>query len=110
MLSIGQAVARSELPRQSLIGVDWDAELTEVIYIDHFGNAMTGMRSDRLGTDQQIAVNGQVLRRASTYDEVARGEGFWYANSCGLIEIAVNQGSAAEHLSLSIGTDVSLLG
>jgi S-adenosylmethionine hydrolase len=36
------------------------------------------------------------------------GEAFWYANSCGLVEIAVNQGQAARMLDLEVGTPITV--
>jgi len=36
------------------------------------------------------------------------GRAFWYENANGLVEIAVNQGSAARDLGLTLGTAISL--
>ena len=38
-----------------------------------------------------------------TYSSVKTGECFWYENANGLVEIAVNQGSAKEILGLQLG-------
>ena len=40
---------------------------------------------------------------ARVYSEAAEGAAFWYENSQGLVEIAVNRGSAAKLLGLKIG-------
>jgi S-adenosyl-L-methionine hydrolase (adenosine-forming) len=37
------------------------------------------------------------------FGAVPPGSLFWYANSCGLLEIAQNQGSAAATLGLAVG-------
>lgn len=108
MLSIGQAVKRSLVKREDVVGADWPEELAEVIYIDHFGNAMTGLRADRVDRGARVTINGQALQHAATYGEVPEGDGFWYGNSSGLLEVAVNQGSAAEWLGLGIGTEIGL--
>jgi len=53
-------------------------------------------------------VGGRDLPRAETFDELSPGEAFWYENSCGLAEVAVNRGSAAEMLGLRVGDPVVL--
>ncbi|MCK9530075.1 MAG: SAM-dependent chlorinase/fluorinase [Gammaproteobacteria bacterium] len=84
----------------------WPADLMEVIYVDHFGNAMTGIRAVNAPGDT-VEVNGHRLNRARTFGEVAPGEAFWYENANGLLEIAVNQGRADSVLGLCIGTPVT---
>ena len=44
---------------------------------------------------------------ARTFSDVGPGEAFWYENSLGLVEIAVNQDAAARLLGLSVGTPVT---
>lgn len=87
----------------------WPDELAEVIYVDHFGNAMTGVRAARVAGDT-VEVNGHRLRRARTFGEVRPGEAFWYENANGLLEIAVNQGRADAVLGIGIGTPIRLVG
>ena len=89
-------------------GRDWPDDLAEVIYIDKFGNAMTGLRASMAGTTATLNVGDMALPRATTFSDVARGEAFWYENSSGLVEIAVNQGSAAEGLRIQVGSPVVL--
>ena len=84
------------------------ADLAEIIYIDSYGNAMTGMRVSMLKSGVRLSVDGHSLPRASTFSNVPIGECFWYENSNGLIEIAANQASAAEILDLDIGVKVSI--
>ena len=43
------------------------------------------------------------LPYARVFAEAAEGEAFWYENSQGLVEIALNCGSAARLLDLKIG-------
>jgi S-adenosylmethionine hydrolase len=45
---------------------------------------------------------------AETFSAVAEGEAFWYVNSNGLVEIAVNRGRADRVLGLAVGTPVSI--
>ncbi|NIR30709.1 MAG: SAM-dependent chlorinase/fluorinase [Gammaproteobacteria bacterium] len=83
-------------------------DLLEIIYVDHFGNAMSGVRAGALPQDGQVVIGGRQLGYASTYAEVPPGTPFWYANSIGLIEIAVNQGRADEALGLAPGHPIEL--
>ncbi len=43
------------------------------------------------------------FKHAETFGFVGKGEGFWFANSVGLLELAINRGSAAEKLGLTVG-------
>ncbi len=87
-------------------GKDWPADLCEVIYIDHFGNAMTGQRANAVPRGMTLEVGGWLLLYAHTFGEVPDGEAFWYQNANGLVEIAVNRGRAADQLQLKPGTPV----
>ncbi|MEJ2424284.1 MAG: SAM-dependent chlorinase/fluorinase, partial [Candidatus Thiodiazotropha sp.] len=40
---------------------------------------------------------------ARTFSEVPQGAPFWYRNSLGLVELAVNRDSAASLLGLELG-------
>jgi S-adenosylmethionine hydrolase len=87
----------------------WPSDLDKIVYIDHFGNAMTGIRAVSLDNNQIIAAGDQRLCRARTFADVAIGQGFWYENSIGLVELAVNQGRADDILRINIGDAVTLL-
>ena len=89
--------------------IDTAPDLAEVIYIDHYGNVMTGMRADHIGPERLVRMNGQTLAYASTFSAVKPRDGFWYCNSNGLLEIAVNQGSAAREFKAQIGAPVLIL-
>jgi S-adenosylmethionine hydrolase len=84
------------------------ADLPRILYLDHYGNAWTGLRGGLLGPDDAIEVKGRHLARRTTFHEAAKGEAFWYVNSVGLVEIAVNRGSAAATLGLAVGNSVGL--
>jgi S-adenosylmethionine hydrolase len=88
---------------------DWPDDLPQVVYLDHFGNAMTGLRAALLPPAARLTAGGRVVGRGRTFGDVPRGEAFWYENSCGLAEIAVNAGRADRALGLSIGTRVEVL-
>lgn len=85
----------------------WPADLAEIIYVDHYGNAITGIRDRSEWADLTLNVSGQNVLPAYTFSSVPEGEAFWYRNSMDLVEIAVNRGRAADVLGLKIGTPVS---
>lgn len=107
-------IAQGELPgaplgdSNVLVGMDWPADESRVIYADAYGNVMTGLRGTRVPSDAILCAKGHRIKRARTFAEVARGEAFWYVNSSGLVEVAVNQGSAIDRLDLRSGTPVAL--
>lgn len=82
----------------------WPADLNEIIYVDAFGNAITGMRATSLNAESRLVINGEILCYASTFGDVPEGTAFWYENSNGLVEVAVNCGNAIEQLELEVGT------
>ena len=87
---------------------EWLDDLAQVIYLDQFGNAITGLRAAKMSKDQAVQVNGDTLTRARTFSDMPVGRAFWCENANGLVEIAVNQGSAARDLGLTLGTAISL--
>src|SRR6516225_1287411 len=88
---------------------DWPDDLAEIVYVDHFGNAMTGLRAATLAPDAKLAAAGRVLGRARTFGDRSPGAAFWYENSNGLAEIAVNGGRADRDLGLAIGSPVEIV-
>lgn len=83
-----------------------DGDLAEVIYVDHYGNAFTGIRAPDVPASRRLVSRGREIRHASVFSAVGPGTAFWYENSVGLVEIAVNTGSAAEVLELAVGDPV----
>jgi len=105
---------KKAIPQQLGISVpwklqSWPKELNRIIYIDRYGNAMTGIRSASVSNDTTIHIRNQILSKARTFSDVAPGQCFWYENSSGLIEIAMNQGSATSHLCLHLGECLQIL-
>ncbi len=84
-------------------------DLFEVIYVDYFGNAMTGIRASVVSKDMTFSVNGTTVANARTFSDVPSGSAFWYENSNGLVEIAVNLGRASEMLGINIGEKVEVV-
>ena len=86
----------------------WPDDLAEIVYLDHYGNALTGLRGTIVPPDAQLNAGGRSIAPAATFSSVPEGEAFWYVNSNGLVEIAVNRGSAAATLGLELGTPVAI--
>ena len=82
------------------------ADLTQVIYVDHFGNCVTGIRAASLARSTRLRAGARNLRYARTFED-ARGP-FWYENSLGLVEIAVPRASAARALRLRPGDPIGI--
>ncbi|MCA1407286.1 SAM-dependent chlorinase/fluorinase [Ensifer sp. IC3342] len=87
---------------------DWPDDLAEIVYLDHYGNAMTGLRAAVLPPDAKLVAAGRTLERARTFSDRLPGSAFWYENSNGLAEIAVNQGRADRELGLAVGSPVEI--
>lgn len=84
----------------------------KVIHIDRFGNAITNLRQEdfvkwvsKLGRRTWVAtIRGFSFKAISTsYAEVPFGEPLLLFNSYGLLEVAVNKGSAAEQVGIQRG-------
>jgi hypothetical protein len=88
----------------------WPDDLAEIVYIDHYGNAITGLRGSVAPPAARLVAGGRRLRPAATFSAVPPGEAFWYVNSNGLAEIAVNGGRADLALGLEIGSAVVVEG
>jgi S-adenosylmethionine hydrolase len=84
-------------------------DLEQVIYVDHYGNAMTGLRAERVPKSAMLVANGRHLAYARTFSDVPPGVPFWTSNSLGLVEIALNGERADACLGLSAGCPVQLL-
>lgn len=85
-------------------------ELAELIYVDHYGNALTGLIGCKVPRGAMIEVGAHSLAYARVFAEVPAGSAFWYENSVGLVEIAVSHGSARERLDLDIGDPIKVIG
>lgn len=86
----------------------WPDDLNEIIYIDHFGNCMTGIRANSLDKQLVLRIDHQEIINADTFSDVKQGKALWYENSNRMIEIAVNQGTAEDNLKLKIGSHILL--
>jgi S-adenosyl-L-methionine hydrolase (adenosine-forming) len=112
---IAARLARGEFPEDKLeptaaLQVQLDSgDLPEVIYIDHYGNALTGLRATGVPRHATIGIRGQCVPHARVFAEAQTGHAFWYENSVGLVEIAIKGASAVERLDIKVGEPISVL-
>lgn len=110
---LAAAVATDDFPNESVAATEGlrvtlpHDDLAEVIYVDHYGNAFTGLRAAGAPPTARLAIAGRTVDRARVFTEAAPGEMFWYENSLGLVEVAVNGGSAAAAAGIAVGEPVS---
>lgn len=88
---------------------EWPNDLTKIVYIDQYGNALTGIRSSQMDTIGLIDCNGTKIPESRTFSDVGQGELLYYGNSNGLVEIAVNQGRAVDHLDINVGQKIKII-
>lgn len=112
---IAGEIAAGLFPEGRLVPADLEvgfdaADLPRILYIDHYGNAWTGIRGGLVEPGSRVEVRGQPLAWRRTFSDAGKGEVFWHVNSAGLVEIAANRGSAADLLGLEVGDLVRLAG
>jgi len=88
---------------------DWPDDLAEIVYVDRFGNCMTGLRAASVAPDAGLEAGGRAVPRQRTFSDVADGAVLCYENANGLIEIAANGSRADRALGLSVGSPVRVL-
>ncbi len=107
MLANGEDFECSKLNWRDRHG--WPDALPEIIYVDSFGNSMTGLQAGALQRSATLRIANTDIHHAATFAHADEGRPFWYENANGLIEIAVNRGDAARCLGIGIGSDFSIV-
>ncbi|MFA4640656.1 SAM hydrolase/SAM-dependent halogenase family protein [Pyrococcus kukulkanii] len=101
-----------EIPLDSLVRlnlepeVDGDIYTLTVIYVDDFGNVILNLENYERPREVELLDFGLRIPYLNTYDQVEKGELLALPGSHDYLEIAVNQGSAAEVLNLKVGDKV----
>jgi S-adenosylmethionine hydrolase len=84
----------------------------QIVSIDHFGNAQTNLLPEHLQgmASPRVKIAGvEIKNLVKTYGEAPAGELTVLFGSSGELEIAINQGSAAEHLQIHVGDPLDVL-
>lgn len=82
--------------------------LARVIYVDHYGNCITGIPARGLDRAATVGVGERELRFAPVFAEAPADAPFWYENSMGLVEIAWQRDSAARRLGVVVGYPIRI--
>jgi S-adenosylmethionine hydrolase len=83
-----------------------------VVYIDHFGNAVTNVHAELLSESKvaKVVVAEQDLGPVrQTYTDVLEGQALALIGSSGMLEIAVRNGSATQRLGIRVGDVVKFV-
>jgi len=107
-LARGESPPGEQIDPARLLSPGWPEDLAEVVYLDHFGNAITGLRASGLTSASRVEVAGKCCEFSRTFGEAGKGIPFWYENSNGLVEIAQANGHVANELALAVGTTVTI--
>jgi len=112
-LARGEAPPSLAQPAAATEYRDWPDDLGEIVYIDHYGNALTGLRGANLPESATIVTGGirgetRAIGHAAVFSAAAPGTAFWYVNSNGLVEIAVSAGRADQALGLAVASPVAI--
>lgn len=108
MLAADEPVPGEPISGEHVLGTNWPEDLAKIVYVDHFGNLITGLRAGIIGDDRVLNIEGHSIPFARTFSDAPPGGAFWYANSNGLVEIAVNQGRADRMFNLVPGDEVQI--
>jgi len=107
MLARGRRKA-AKLETRPQLAVSFGADdLAEVIYVDHYGNLMSGIRAVATPRDRALTIQGRQIVHARVFSDVPPGQLFWYENSLGLVEFAANGASAQQLLGFTPGNRVA---
>ena len=104
----------SEVSLDSLIRLDVEPRkknndwLLKVIYIDDFGNVILNLENYGMPKAVELPDFGLRVPYLETYGQVKPSEILALPGSHDYLEIAVNQGSAAERLGLKVGDEVKV--
>jgi len=104
-LANGEPVPGERMTTEEIIERQWPDDLLQIVYSDHFGNAITGLRGIRVSRMDQFEISGRVLSYARTFAEVDTGQAFWHINANGLVEFSMNQANLAQELKLAIADE-----
>jgi S-adenosyl-L-methionine hydrolase (adenosine-forming) len=87
--------------------------VAEVLWVDHFGNCQLNVdpdEIDHLGARVQLRWGDDVrtAERATTYEGITVGQVGLVTDSYGLLSVCMGKRSAADELTMTVGTEVTL--
>jgi S-adenosylmethionine hydrolase len=94
--------------------IEHDRITSEIVYIDRFGNLITGIKNETIADHSIHNCTLDLARHSLTvplkqhYDEVEHGKFLIYAGSSGFLEIAANGEHAATSLNTSTGDTITV--
>jgi S-adenosylmethionine hydrolase len=96
-----------------LARAEGDELVAHAIGFDRFGNVMLDVEHAELTASglrlgRELLVNGEAVRYATTFTDVAAGELLLYEDAYRTLALAVNRGSAASHLGLERDAEVRI--
>jgi S-adenosylmethionine hydrolase len=108
MTVLAQRVPGTAMAAEHMVGSDWTGDLFRLLYVDGFGNLMSGIAGKNINKNNLVHAAGREIPYAETFCRAPSGQLFWYVNSLGLVEIAANGRSAAAMLPLALGDKILL--
>jgi len=121
-LSNGVSLSKTGEPIDELVSYRWALPIADddgiqgwIMHIDRFGNLITNISEDMIKEiaaphEVKIYVGNTILKQLhSTFADVQEGEPLAYIGSSGMLEIAINKGSAEEMLGVKKGASVSAI-
>ncbi len=95
-------------PIDDPIGLPMVGGLQQVIFVDRFGNLITGMAEKDIAPQSRVLMGERTIAPGRYFGDVPTGELFWYGNSMGLVEIAANGASAAALVGVGVGCEFQI--
>ena len=102
----GKPPGRAHLPMRFPA---WPDDLAQVVYVDHYGNAITGLRAAALPPQARLSIADGALPRVRTFSDVPHAAALCYENANGLMEVAINGGRADAVLGLAVGSTLTVV-
>lgn len=116
LYQVGEKIQAYEERTTPRAVIDQNFVMTTVIYIDHFGNAVLNLDAEGFRSVSRNRPFTILLKRYSFtqeklylhYSEVSDGETISLINSCGMLEIALNNSNASQMIGIKKGDTIRL--
>lgn len=109
LITQGRGVRCRPIASSDLVGWGETFDVWQIVYLDAYGNAWTGIHGADLPEGSELRVGAQQVAHAHVFGAVQPGQPFWFVNSVGLVEIAINQGSAETVIGIRVGMRVEVI-